>query len=89
MSNYIESYVTTQRPQVSNVESSRVADLIPEQQRENADTLIRLLEDYYRFLNSEGMPSLEIESITKEQDIDRASLEFIDEIQKEIAKTFP
>lgn len=89
MSKYIESYVTAQRPQGNNVETSRVSDLIPEQQRENADVLIRLLEDYYRFLNSEGLPSNILENITKEQDIDRSSLRYIDEIQKEIAKTFP
>jgi len=89
MSKYIESYVTSARPQVQNVESSRVSDLIPEQQRDNADVLIRLLEDYYRHLNTKGLPSNVVESITTEQDIDLASSEFIDEIQKEIAKTFP
>ena len=89
MSKYIESYVTAQRPQGNNVETSRVSDLIPEQQRENANVLIRLLEDYYRFLNSKGLPSNILENITKEQDIDRSSSFYIDEIQKEIAKTFP
>ena len=38
---YIESYVTSQRPQHYNSEKSRVFDLIPEQQKQNADVLIK------------------------------------------------
>lgn len=89
MSNYVESYVTTRRSQIPNTETAIVHDLIPEQQREDADILIRLLEDYYRHLNSEGLPSREITSILEESDIDSASDEYIERIQSEIAKTFP
>jgi len=89
MSNYIESYVTTRRSQLPNTESAIVNDLIPEQQREDADILIRLLEDYYQHLNSEGLPSYEINRILEESDIDSASDMFLERIQSEIAKTFP
>jgi hypothetical protein len=89
MSNYIESYVTTRRSQLPNTESAIVNDLIPEQQREDADILIRLLEDYYQHLNSKGLPSYEINRVLKESDIDSASDMFLERIQSEIAKTFP
>ncbi len=89
MSNYVESYVTSRRSELPNTETAITHDLIPEQQREDADILIRLLEDYYRHLNSEGLPSYEINSILQESDIDSASNDFIERIQSEIAKTFP
>lgn len=86
---YIESYVTSQRPQQYNSEKSRVFDLIPEQQKQNADVLIKLLEDYYAHLNQNGMPSYELGKILNEQDIDSASQIYLEKIQKEIAATFP
>lgn len=89
MSNYVESYVTSQRITTPQVEPAIAGDLIPEQQRETADVLIRLLEDYYKHLNSKGLPSYEINRIQNESDIDRASLDYIDRIQNEIALTFP
>jgi hypothetical protein len=78
MSNYVESYVTSRRSELPNTETAITHDLIPEQQREDADILIRLLEDYYRYLNSEGLPSYEINSILQESDIDSASDDFIE-----------
>jgi hypothetical protein len=70
--------------QVNNVEQ-----LVPSQLRQGAENLIDFLEDYYKHLNTTGLPSREISEIASEQDIDRGSSLYLDLIQKEIAKNIP
>ena len=77
------------RARVTNVESSRVEDLIPVQLRESSETLIELLSDYYNYLNQQDQTSDIFNRIVSEQDIDETSLSYLDRLQNEIAKTVP
>ena len=72
-----------------NIETIKAAGLFPEPMQENAKTLIAFIEKYYEYLNAFGLPSYEIENITSEKDIDRASYEYLDQIQSLIAKNVP
>jgi hypothetical protein len=80
---------TANSRQSRDFETPNVADLIPSAMRETAANLIGFLEEYYRFLNTDGLPSHEIASITSEHDIDITSLKYLDAIQGEIAKGVP
>jgi len=73
----------------TNVESSRVEDLIPIQLRESSETLISLLSDYYNYLNQQDQTTDIFNRIVSEQDIDSTSLDYLDRLQNEIAKTVP
>ena len=77
------------RKRTTNVESSRVEDLIPVQLRESSETLISLLSDYYNYLNQQDQASDIFNRIVSEQDIDSTSLDYLDRLQNEIAKTVP
>lgn len=81
----IESTASTKR---KTKESIRVESLLPQDLRENSARLIRLLEDYYRFMNDGFQPSYELNSVSEERDIDTAE-HYLDQIQKEIAVTIP
>jgi hypothetical protein len=72
-----------------NIETIKAAGLFPEQAQENAQNLIAFIEKYYEYLNDIGLPSYEIENITREKDIDRVSYEYLDQIQNLIAKNVP
>lgn len=77
------------KARVTNVESSRVEDLIPMQLRQSSETLIALLSDYYNYLNQQDQTSNIFNRIVSEQDIDETSLGYLDKLQNEIAKTVP
>ena len=81
----IESTASTKR---KTKESIRIESLLPQDLRENSARLIRLLEDYYRFMNQGFQPSYELNSVSEERDIDTAE-HYLDQIQKEIAVTIP
>lgn len=70
-------------------ESTRVKGLFPPALAENASALIGFLEEYYKYLNTVGLPSNAIANITAEHDIDRVSSNYIDAIQQEIAQGVP
>lgn len=72
-----------------NQESQRTADLLPHAISQNATALIGFLEQYYEYMNSVGLPSKVIANITTEHDIDRASSDYLDAIQREIANSIP
>jgi len=72
-----------------NVESLRVEELIPEQLRQSSEKFIDLIKKYYDHLNSEGLPTYEINRIIDEHDIDKVSEKYLDGIQAEIAKNVP
>lgn len=72
-----------------NRETTRTSTLIPEQLLNNAKGLVNLLQDYYNYLNTEGLPSYEINRIIDNQDIDRVSADYLDSIGAEIAKNVP
>jgi hypothetical protein len=90
----VATYAPAQNNQVAidalkNIESSRVEDLIPVQLRDSAGTLISLLTDYYKYLNSQDQASDIFKRIITEHEIDTTSLSYLDRIQSEIAKTVP
>ena len=70
-------------------EPNTVNSLIPVHLRQGAENFIELLEDYYSYLNTDGLPSQEINNILVEQDIDKTSLRYLDSIQKEVAMNVP
>jgi len=70
-------------------QANTVRSLVPMQLRTGAESFINFLEDYYAYLNTDGLPSQEIENIVSEHDIDRTSSQYIDRIQKELAKNIP
>ena len=72
-----------------NRESSRTSTLIPEQLASSAEGLIKLLKDYYDYLNTEGLPSHEINRSIDNHNIDRISASYLDGIEGEIAKNVP
>jgi hypothetical protein len=72
-----------------NTETIRTPDLIPSALRSNAQSFLALLEQYYDFINTEGLPTDEIASITSQKDIDRVSLKYLDQIEEYIGKNIP
>lgn len=72
-----------------NTETTRVNTIIPQAIVNKAKGLVTLLEDYYDYLNTNGLPSCEINRIIDNHDIDRVSNEYLDSIGEEIAKNVP
>ena len=72
-----------------NIEAVRTSDLLPHGIQANAKTLIDFLEEYYAYLNSAGLPSAEIGSISSLKDIDLVSLKYLDQIEELIGKSIP
>ena len=79
--------IATARP--ATQQANTVDSLVPVHLREGAQTFINFLEDYYSYLNTDGLPSQEINNIVTEQDIDKTSSQYLDLIQREIAKNVP
>jgi hypothetical protein len=72
-----------------NVESYGVNTLLPETLRGNAEKLVQFLEEYYNYLNGPNGPSLEINSVLLDKDLDQVSLKYLDSIQNLIASNVP
>ena len=72
-----------------NRETSRTSTLIPQQLLSGAGGLVKLLKDYYNYINTEGLPSFEINRIINNHDIDDVSSVYLDSIGEEIAKNVP
>jgi hypothetical protein len=72
-----------------NAESVRVNDLIPPAIQTNAQLLVSFLEKYYEHLNSEGLPSYEIQSISGLHDLDLVSEKYLSQIEALIGKSIP
>jgi hypothetical protein len=83
----MEIAIATARP--ATTQSNTVDSLVPMHLREGAKNFINFIEDYYSYLNTDGLPSKDIDNIVSEQDIDRTSIQYLDLIQKEIAKNIP
>ena len=81
----IESTASSKR---KTKEVVKVESLLPQDIRDNSERLIKLLEDYYRFMNKGYNPSYELSHISEERDIDTAE-HYLDQIQKEIAASVP
>ena len=89
VASYASQKLKPAKDRVTNNESTRVEDLIPVQLRESSETLISLLSDYYNYLNQQDQASDIFNRIVSEQDIDSTSLNYLDRLQNEIAKTVP
>lgn len=72
-----------------NIESVRTKDLIPSSIQSSAKNLVTLLEYYYDYLNTAGLPTNEIASISSLKDIDAVSMKYIDQIEELIGKNVP
>jgi len=72
-----------------NFETSRVSELIPQGIAQNAEGFIKLIKSYYDYINTEGLPSYEINHIVDNHDIDKISNVYLDNLQEEIAKNIP
>lgn len=72
-----------------NFESSRSKDLIPPAIQSNAKNFITLLESYYDYLNSSGLPSREIQSLNLNKDIDRVSDKYLSQLEQLIGNSVP
>ena len=72
-----------------NVESYGVNTLLPETIRSQAEMLVQFLEEYYNYLNGPNGPSLEINNVLQDKDLDNVSLKYLDSIQNLIAKNVP
>ena len=72
-----------------NTESVRARDLIPDSLQSNAKTFTDLIEEYYKFLNQDGLPSREIASIRTLKDIDKVSERYLEKIEELIGKSIP
>lgn len=83
----IESVAGSRPSQFS--ESDRAISILPSYIRNQDFKIIRLLRDYYDYINSEGNPSYEINSITDNHDIDSVSEKYITEIANTFARNVP
>lgn len=74
-----------------SAELEKVSTLLPHHLREGeaAKRIITFIDEYYKYLNENGLPSYELKSIVSEHDIDRVSAKYIDNFANEIAKTVP
>lgn len=72
-----------------NLETVRVSSLIPPAIESSAKNLVGLLEEYYNYLNTEGLPSAEIQGINTLKDIDNVSAKYLDQIEELIGKNIP
>ena len=72
-----------------NIESVQVDTLLPETIRQSSESLVKFLEEYYNYLNTEGLPSTEINRIQTIKDIDLTTNKYLDEIEKLIALNVP
>ena len=72
-----------------NVESYGVNTLLPETIRGNAEKLVQFLDEYYNYLNSANGPSLELNNVLLDKDLDQVSLKYLDSIQNLIASNVP
>lgn len=72
-----------------NIEAVRASELLPQSIRSNAQTLVELLEYYYDYLNTQGLPSAEIGSISSLKDIDLVSQKYLSQIEELIGKSIP
>lgn len=74
-----------------SAEFEKVESLFPHHLRESesAKKIIGFIDEYYKYLNQNGLPSYELKSIVTEHDIDRVSAKYLDNFANEIAKTVP
>jgi hypothetical protein len=72
-----------------NVESYGVNTLLPETLRGNAEKLVQFLDEYYNYCNSPNGPSLELNNVLLDKDLDQVSLKYLDSIQNLIASNVP
>jgi hypothetical protein len=72
-----------------NVESYGVNTLLPETLRGNAEKLVQFLDEYYNYCNSPNGPSLELNNVLLDKDLDQVSLKYLDSIQNLIATNVP
>lgn len=72
-----------------NVESYGVNTLLPENIRGQAEQLVGFLEEYYNYLNGPDGPSLELNNVLQDKDLDNVSIKYLDSIQGLIAKNVP
>lgn len=83
----IESFAQTRRSQFA--EGERALSVLPGHIRHSDYKIITLLRDYYNYINSEGQPSYEINSLVDNHDIDEVSQKYIDEIAATFAASVP
>ena len=73
----------------TSFEPNRSETLFPAYVRESGFEIVRLIKLYYEYLNSEGMPSHEINHMGSNHDIDEMSDKYLTAIQLQIAKSVP
>ena len=74
----------------SNIESSRLYELLPVQLVPTTENLRRLLDEYYQFLNQTDQPSYIIERIVDEHNIDEVvDPKFLQKLTYEVARGVP
>ena len=74
---------------IHNREVELVTSLIPQQLRENASTLIALLEDYYKYQNLKDNPTNIIDRIEYEHNLDFVDEKYLESLKREIALNIP
>ena len=72
----------------SNSETIRSPELVPSQVRENSATFIKLVEEYYKFLNTANASDA-LSSISSNRNIETVSQDYLTLIAAEVAKSFP
>lgn len=75
---------------IKKIETSLARELLPRDIRERSTNFVKLLEEYYAFLNAKDNPSYVINRIIDEHDIDSVVDEkYLDKIKAEIASLVP
>lgn len=76
-------------PEINQAEISRVSELIPEALRKDANALVGLLEEYYRYMSEVNLPSHILNTIEDNYSIDHISEQYISKIRQYIAPYVP
>lgn len=89
----LESVASVRRR--NNRQPIQVESLVPRELREKLGPMITFLEDYYRWMNAQDKinggfaPSSAVSEMCSSTDLDEASEQFLDLLQKELAASIP
>ena len=71
------------------VETSSATSVLPDHIEYDASELMKLISAYYDHINTTGLPSYEVNNLTKNHDVDLASERYLDAIERQIAINIP
>jgi len=71
------------------VETSSAASVLPDHIQYDSAELMKLITAYYDHINTEGLPTYEVNNLNRNHDVDLASEKYLDAIERQIAVNIP